>query len=479
MNHLKNLRLTKKSFIYLAGLNALLALFTLLLNQEFQPIRLIALGSFTIFILLLWNKFDNILFFTRTLFLGGIGYFPMVVKIILGPYAYFSGYEKRTQEFDVVVLMYVATSLALLGNEIGLYLGAGQKKNSFRQSLTFEMSFWKIIFIFSIPIILWASLVSIKSAGQSVLSASYGSTVGQEFYLGNTVAVGIISLLAMWVAILKHHIKFGMVIFVVSALFFLVYSQFLMGYRQDVLTPLLGMAICYGLVKNTAFQLKAKIFICIFVLLIVFEMWGLARQTFAVTRMSLTDMAVIVFTNTFNPDIVQFGTVSPIATTFSNMVWLIETKRMDFTWGQSYWEFILRTPPAFLYPERPADYAWIFGEYGLQAEGGFFELAEAYMNFGLPGAFLIPAIISFLLSKAFFNTMRKQTVFSYFLLFTFLGVFFRGTWYQTFAFYKSFLTILVLYTIFLVVYQNIAGALRNSYSIYRLRIKTQPKKQTI
>ena len=62
----------------------------------------------------------------------------------------------------------------------------------------------------------------------------------------------------------------------------------------------------------------------------------------------------------FNGDIVRFGTVSPISTTFANTVWLVDSKTIDLTLGKSYFEYILRTPPEFLYPNRPIDYSWIF-----------------------------------------------------------------------------------------------------------------------
>jgi hypothetical protein len=113
------------------------------------------------------------------------------------------------------------------------------------------------------------------------------------------------------------------------------------------------------------------------------------------------------------------GTISPIATTFSNTVWLIQNNVINYSFGQSYWEWILRIPPEVLYPNRPVDYAWMFQEYGLLAGGGFFELAEVYMNFGLIGALIIPGIISFLMAKSYYYAFYRQSMLSYFLPFFF------------------------------------------------------------
>jgi hypothetical protein len=155
---------------------------------------------------------------------------------------------------------------------------------------------------------------------------------------------------------------------------------------------------------------------------------------------------------------IAFGTVSPISTTFANTVWLVDNGKLELALGRSYWEFILRTPPEFLYPDRPKDYAWLFEEFGLLAGGGFFELGEAYMNFGLLGTLVAPGVLSFLMAKTFYNVIARQTVLSYFLLFTFLGVFLRGTWYQTFAFYRGFWTAIILYWAIVAAHQLMMGA---------------------
>src|SRR5688572_17947603 len=109
--------------VCLAGFNALVAIAAFLLELDFSWMRWIAAFSFAILGILIWEKRVNILFLARTVFLGGIGYFPMAVKAVAGPDILFSGYEVTTQGFEIVVIMYVATSIAILGNEIGLRLG--------------------------------------------------------------------------------------------------------------------------------------------------------------------------------------------------------------------------------------------------------------------------------------------------------------------------------------------------------------------
>jgi len=144
-------------------------------------------------------------------------------------------------------------------------------------------------------------------------------------------------------------------------------------------------------------------------------------------------------------DVVYSGTLGPITTTFANTVYLIKQNSLDFIYGRSYFEFLLRTPPEFLYPDRPKDYATIFANYGLSSGGGFFELAEAYLNFGIFGAFIVPMVITFLISFLYFRLKRGGGLFYIFALSSLLCIWMRGAWYQTFAYYKSFIAAALLY----------------------------------
>jgi hypothetical protein len=101
----------------------------------------------------------------------------------------------------------------------------------------------------------------------------------------------------------------------------------------------------------------------------------------------------------------------------------------------------------------------MFQEYGLLSGGGFFELAEVYMNFGLLGALVIPGIVSFLMAKSYYHAFYRQSMLSYFLLFSFLTIFLRGTWYQTFAFFRAFLVCMLLYVTYIFIDQIFVPAM--------------------
>ena len=119
-----------------------------------------------------------------------------------------------------------------------------------------------------------------------------------------------------------------------------------------------------------------------------------------------------------------------------------------FLMGSSYFDFLLRTPPQFLGLPRPQDLAWQMDVAGqMMAQGGIFEVAEAYWNFWFFGAFFVPFVISFLMG----SLLRKALICSESWLFaaisfeTIMLMSPRAIWYQTFAYYRTATTLVVIY----------------------------------
>lgn len=200
---------------------------------------------------------------------------------------------------------------------------------------------------------------------------------------------------------------------------------------------------------------------------------GMMRANIADMGISLhTVMYAIEFLRNYvqGMEIYSFDAISPTATTLANVIHLIQSGTLDFYYGKSYLEFIPRTPPQLLYPGRPVDLSWMFPDYGLSAAGGIFELAEGYLNFGLFGAFFIPLIIAFLISRTYWQAFYNQSLWRYFLLFSFLPIWMRGVFNQTFAYYKAFVTSIILYFLFMAITQLIGARLgkpRTNYIGYK------------
>lgn len=439
--------------IVISFINLILATTAYVNINDFSIVKILSIFSIFLFLILCLLEKKNILFFARTFILGLIGYFPILIKILLGENALFSSYETTTQGIRIVILMYVITSYALFSNTIGLVLGSLNRSLTTLHSKNIESreKYWFLAYIISIPLVIITAYLFTKSFGENIFVSGYGSSdLATDTKLGSINSIGITALYLVFIAGLKFQFKYWKIIFILLVLYFIIYSQLLHGGRQDAMTPLFGLVIIWGLTKKKTIKLKLSILPLVIIAYIFFEAWGLLRANIQDFNLSFF---VNIIPNMFNGDIVRFGTVSPISTTFANTVWLVDSKTIDLSIGKSYFEYILRTPPEFLYPNRPIDYSWIFEKYNLQTGGGFYELGEVYMNFGLIGALFVPGVISFYIAKSFQLAYKKQTIFSYLMLSSFLSVFLRGTWYQTFAFYRGFLVCLTFYFIIVVLTQ--------------------------
>lgn len=115
-------------------------------------------------------------------------------------------------------------------------------------------------------------------------------------------------------------------------------------------------------------------------------------------------------------------------------------------WGRSYANWLLVTPPAFMGLPRPPGLEWetfIAGQ--RMSQGGVFEVAEAYWNFGLVGCFAVSFAISY-----FFGILLKKGLqycnyffLTWYLVFGFMSL--RAIWYQNFSYYRIMTIMLILY----------------------------------
>jgi hypothetical protein len=452
----------------LAAANAAVSGLALLSPDDYSLIRALAVFSLLIFALLCFVQRGNILFLARTFILGFIGYFPLIVKILFGEDALFSGFERATQGFDIAVIMYVTTSCALLSNEIGFALARLDDARRSRVGADAGVAgtpaiYWWIAGMIGVVLALFSAYMFIRGYGKSILVAEYGSANrgGKGLPFGSVGILGSVGLFSLYVAGAKGYIRHWKLVFFAVFVVFVGYSQLLMGVRQDAMSVLFGLCVIYGVVQRRELGLKMSYLPAVLIAYAFFEAWGVARTALA-AGISFVSIVEVAFTSVGASDAIRLGTISPIATTFANTVYLVQHNAIDLAFGRSYGEWLLRIPPEILYPNRPKDYAWLFEQYGLFAGGGFFELAEVYMNFGIAGGLLVPGIVSFIMGKTYYIALRRQTMLSYFMLFAFLAIFLRGTWYQTFAFFRSVLVCLCLYFAYVLLARWLQAAARNT-----------------
>jgi len=117
-----------------------------------------------------------------------------------------------------------------------------------------------------------------------------------------------------------------------------------------------------------------------------------------------------------------------------------------FLFGKSYFDYILILPPAFLDLPRPLGLEWLTDINGeTMTQGGIFEVAEAYWNFGLIGCFFVSFIISYVFGWLLQRGLKGNNYF-YLVWYMVYGLHsFRSVWYQNFAYVRLMTVMLVVY----------------------------------
>lgn len=135
------------------------------------------------------------------------------------------------------------------------------------------------------------------------------------------------------------------------------------------------------------------------------------------------------------------------------MYGLIENaERNGFLMGRGYADYLLRSPPAFLGLDRPLDLAWNTGVGDtVMSQGGVFEPAEAYTNFGWPGCFVVSFLLSYFMASLLKVSNNKGSILflCWYLVYGLMGL--RSIWYQTFAYFRLGTIFVLLYGVLLLV----------------------------
>lgn len=402
--------------------------------------------------LLLLSTLDNILLVSRATLIFAVGAYPLGVKLY-DPNMYFSVYEFRTQSLEIATIMYGAVLVGVAGAIAGWRLGerASMRSQAQQQSVPPSIEYLRTMFYLGAAAAVIAGLMIVSTSSGTIFDAAYGTGTEGVPILGSTSAIGGVAFSVMFYCSLYLRQRNYYLIIAAVGLFLLVWCQLLRGLRQDAICAVFSCVIIYMTVVLKDVSVKARYALYLVPVWALMELWGLMRSGLSMYLAGEIDAAAMFSMGLGNAaamnNVVYSGTLGPITTTFANTIFLLQERSLDFLHGGSYVDYILRTPPQFMYPDRPEDYAAIFEKFGLSAGGGFFELSEAYLNFGFVGLFFVPLVISLMISLFHGKVKAHSGLFSVFMLASVLCVWIRGTWYQTFAFYKSMVSAVILFAI--------------------------------
>jgi hypothetical protein len=349
-----------------------------------------------------------------------------------------SGYFLHNQQnVDNVNFILFLSSIAFLFSVIGWEIGYRVKvlpKNSFIESPS------------SIAVFFFAIIVAVLSAHLSgvgrgvVLSQGYGSLESGAFNIG---MFPYIALFFLMVATHSAKTNSEKMILAFAVVYIIGYEFLLKGRRLEVLAYFVYfISFCdvYGLSKE---RLRKLIFFGVG-LVIFLAFWGLARSSLSNAITAVTDSSgTALFAN--SDGFVVLPTISNISLTTLLVVDKVENG-MPLLLGNSYLDFIPRTLPQFIYPDRPKALSSI-----LTLQGGLHEISEAYVNLSIFGVALIPFLISFM-GGVIQKTTESGLLFTRLLYFSYAICLVRGVWYQTFTLYKSLLfSIVFIFIIYVLI----------------------------
>ena len=385
--------------------------------------------------------------------------------------AYFSRRMPYLQIDEVGWLFSILACLSLFSSQIGFYF-ADQRKFE-KKNIDFvngnKIVFWTIFFL----IVIVGYLISL-SRGDYIFDIAYRQGELIKMPVQNLQAVA--GILLSWLFIMLNRINKNnivinsyniltngyLIIFIFTSFYLIFWAQLFRGARMDPANLLIVLFVLYYSLKSKIASLNFKYFL-IFILSIIFlKFWGVARTQISsgIPLSHLLNLNLFAFrTLEINGIEVKYffdGTFPNLSTGVAAVFIAIREGLTEFWYGKSYLDFILRIPPEIIYPDRPQSLASLINYwFGDNHGGGFNEMGETYLNFGIYGSLIIPGIISYIIGSSYKSHLFNPNNLKSSLIFTaIIAVYIRFLLYQTFGGFKSFITALILYFFIYLMYQS-------------------------
>lgn len=395
---------------------------------------------------------QNILFFSRYLFISVIGLAAAIAwsfqdNILIAPFG------ETYQTHEATVALIGSVMLAVAGTTIGWFSAFGSavdpaSNNNLEKPSGLRFARWAALSTAVTVVVL-----NVYKAGGFISSSKHYAQdqVSLPFEFG---AFNAVFFVCTSVFFLASHVLGFRPIYTLSILILLYLAPILTGSRADYL-PQIAIILFVSIYMNCPKQsatpsiprfLPAVGILGLYIAGLFIGQWRHVGDF----RSALAD-----FIGYWSPIqersaglVLSLSTGNQVAGHFYAVYGKTHYLGEPFLVGSSYFDFLWRTPPAFLGLPRPTDLAWEMSVLDEQmAQGGIFEVAEAYWNFGYLGAFFVPMLLTFLMSNLLKIALRSAHH-GFFLsasYFTIMLMFPRGIWYQTFAYWRTATVILVLY----------------------------------
>lgn len=208
--------------------------------------------------------------------------------------------------------------------------------------------------------------------------------------------------------------------------YFIIIYWFMFANRGEIL-PVLFFVLYVLFSKNKNFLASISKYIFAILLTLIFFAVGIIRSG----NFNYSGDLLVTFLFNF--------TGGPVAYSFMSI--LYHTDLFGFANGSTFIDYIYRTLPSFITPDRPGDLSmFLVTEYSSQ--GGNLLIGEPYFNYGILGVFIFLHIFLSMIAFVERKASRFREFNFIFILFIFLGT--RTVLYGFITFYKVSLLILGL-----------------------------------
>ncbi|MGL0957076.1 O-antigen polysaccharide polymerase Wzy [Vibrio vulnificus] len=387
----------------------------------------------------------NFIFLLRYFLFWILSFFSSLSYSVFGDSVYLANFGSQHQTIDITMILLLSLLTACSSISIALALLSSKEHSEFKKDNLYYNDYIghgqakKLMFFGIVLSFVFTAYLVWREGGFLLLSGvGYREEMheGVKFGAGGSfVIIGACLILLSSLNFRDHNVK--LVVMVILLIFIM---QLLAGKRADNLFPMLIMlVILNNLIRNNYRVNYVYSTIMVTLIVVLAEFVGKARvdAIFVIDYIKEQEAG----------NVLQMFTANQVLGTFYAVKYNLEQGVFELLYGSSYLEYFLKLPPAFIGLSRPEELEGkMYIGSQVMAQGGIFELSEAYWNFGFLGVIFIPFVITYLLGFLLKLSHKYKAYALLFLLFFLaLGLSsLRGVWYQNFAYVRGMSVLLIV-----------------------------------
>lgn len=401
----------------------------------------------------------NILFFFRYFLVWILVFGTSAIWFVYGGEVKVAPWGVDYQTYENTLILVFAGFLSLCGSVLGWFASYLKKFKIVEQSNLNLLSSSNIKILKTAGIAITTMIVALYMykvgglLGGGATYANRGRDIGFEFGIFNVIHFTGISLILLSMYF-QGKWSTKAYLFVVFTLALGVMS----GSRADFLPQIfiLLAPFIFGNIKGgtstsirSLIMIASKAFVILiagYLLALYVALWRDGIDLFSVVEILIAKGRGIIINDVYGHPMLYFETGNMMLGGLYSSI--VQTQNDGCLLGKSYYNYLLIAPPAFLGLPRPLGLEW-FTDIGdiRMSQGGIFEVAEAYWNFGLVGCLIVSFLISRFMGYLLLKGLKGMNVFllTWYLVMGFMGL--RAVWYQNFSYFRIATVMVVIFLI--------------------------------